>query len=1310
MKHVILVLLGLSLSFFPARAYYFRSYQVNDGLSHNSVWAVMQDSKGFMWFGTNDGLNRFDGKKFKVYRKKKGDSLSIGNNFIHCLKEDSQGRILIGTKRGFYLFNDKLETFRHIDLDKNIKDDVSVNAIMEDPFGNIWLACHGYGLYVLTPELTIKKHYLSGSDPYSLPSDYIWSIVQDYYGNIWLGTAGKGLVHFDSKEEKFTQMSLLKEQGINDFTIYSLYCDKDNNIWIGTATSGLICYTPNLQKTKHYMNHMLNIKSIIEYSDCKLIMGSEKGVVIFDRMTESLEQLNDDAFFDNMTDKSIFSIVRDKEGAFWIGTYFGGVNYYSPVFSSFRYCCNFPNNKSSKIIVSGFAENETGEVWIGTHNSGLYLFDPKNHCFKKTYDIGYHDIQAILLDSDKLYVSLYGKGIYILNIKNGQVSVFSDIGIEHPITSIVKTSKGQIFFASEVGVISMDASGTLKPLDYLTNIPVKCIAEGCDGSIWFATHSKGLIRLTSDNRWEVFVNNPDNPKSLPENNVNCVYQDFQYHIWVGTEGEGLVRFNIKEQTFEPILNDESGLPSNIIYSIQDDLDGNLWVSTGGGLVKISSDLKNIKKIAYIGDIERIQYNQNCVLRASDNNIYFGGTNGFITFNPKEITDNSNKPVVMVTGFQLAGKEINLSEQSPLKEVVSATKEITLRYDQSNFSFDFVALSYLFPEQNRYAYILEGFDKEWIYTSDNKAIYKNIPPGTYVFRVKGTNNDGVWSDKTADITVKIKPSFWLSGFMFGLYIVLAFGVILYFIWRYHRLIERKNQKKIFKYQMAKEKEIYEAKINFFTNIAHEIRTPLSLIVAPLEKIILSGDGNEQTKKNLEIIERNGNRLLELVNQLLDFRKIEEDMFNFKFKRQNVVRIVEKVYRQYYQTVKFNKLEISLEKEKDDIECNIDSESIYKIVSNLVSNAIKYAKSQILITVKERSGNLEIKIKDDGIGIEKKYMEKIFEPFFQIQSEDNAVRIGSGLGLSLSQSLAMKHNGKISIESEYGKNCIFTLTIPIVDGTKEEVQEMEVAVPEKSEKPKQSVVEAETKIIVVEDNTDMRTFLCENLSDKYVVFEAENGVQALNLVEKENIDIIISDIMMPEMDGLELCHRLKSNLAYSHLPLVLLSAKTDIPTKIEGLNQGADVYMEKPFSIEQLKAQISSIIENRENMRKNFIESPLQYFKQNVENNESADFVKKLNTIILENMSDDNFSIDGLSYQFAISRSNLHKKIKNITGMTPNDYIKLIRLNESARLLSTGKYKINEVCFMVGFNTPSYFSKCFFEQFKKLPKDFIQIINE
>lgn len=1313
MRHIFLIFIGLFLSLIPAHAYHFRSYQVEDGLSHNSVWAVMQDSRGFMWFGTNDGLNRFDGKKFKIFRRVQGDSLSIGNNFIHCLKEDSRGRFLIGTKQGLYLFDERQEKFEHIDLNRDQKDDASINAIMEDPSGNIWLACHGYGLYVLTPELTVKKHYLSNNKSYSLPSNYIWSIAQDYYGYIWLGTVGKGLVRFDPKKEQFTQIAGNKELNINDPVIYSLYCDIDNNIWIGTATSGLIRYNPKAEKATYYIDNVFNIKSIIEYSDHELIMGSDKGLVKFDRAQESFNLINDDSSFDNMTDNSIFSIARDKEGSFWIGTYFGGVNYYSPAINRFQYCYNSPNNSSKKNIISSFAENENGDIWIGTHNDGLYLFNPQNLNFKKLYDIGYHDVQSILLDHDKLYASLYGRGIKVLNVKNGQINTLANniSEINQTINSIFKTSKGQILFTSEGGVLSMDASGTLKKLDYLANTPIKDITEDYDGSIWFATHSRGLIRLTADNKWEVFTNNPDDPKSLPGNNINCVFQDSKFHIWAGTEGEGLALFDTKEKNFEPILNDQSGLPSNIIYSILDDSDGNLWVSTGGGLVKISSDLKSVKTFSYIGDIQRIQYNLNCALRASDNHLYFGGTNGFITFNPKEITDNLNKPAIIITGFQIASKEIVPSESSsPLRESIDITKKITLAYSQSTFSFDFVALSYLSPEQNKYAYILEGFDKEWHHTDNNKAIYMNIPAGTYTFRVKGTNNDGIWSDEVASIVIKINPPFWISNIMICLYIILAIGFILYFIRRYHRFIERKNQEKLFKYKTAKEKEIYESKINFFTNIAHEIRTPLSLIAAPLEKIILSGDGNEQTKNNLSIIERSANRLLELINQLLDFRKIEEDMFRFNFKKQNIIKIVEKVYQQYYQSAKFNKLEISLEVEKEDIECNIDAEAIYKIISNLIANAIKYAKSQIKITVKEVDGNLQICVKDDGIGIEEKFKEKIFEPFFQIQDKDNAVRTGSGLGLSLSQSLALKHGGEISIESEYGKNCHFTLTLPIVAG--DTIQDTEDVTADKESTVAEHTAgePGNAKILIVEDNADMRTFLCESLNDNYIVFEAENGIKALDIIEKENIDIIISDIMMPEMDGLELCNKLKNDPAYSHLPLILLSAKTDVSTKVEGLSKGADVYMEKPFSIEQLKAQVNSIIENRNNIRQNFIKSPLQYFKHNSENNESAEFVKKLNSIILENMSDENFSIDSLSYQFAISRSNLHKKIKNITGMTPNDYIKLIRLNESAQMLSTGKYKINEVCFLVGFNTPSYFSKCFYDQFGKLPKDFIQTTNE
>ncbi|MCD8317867.1 MAG: response regulator [Paraprevotella sp.] len=1314
MKHYhamryIFLLLSLFFSSHIAWGYHFRNYQVKDGLSHNSVWAVMQDHKGFMWFGTNDGLNRFDGKDFKIFRKIKGDSLSIGNNFIHCLKENSRGRLLVGTKQGLYVYNEKTENFIHVDLGQKDKDDASINSIMEDPAGNFWLACHGYGLYLLSPDLKVKKHYLHKDNSYSsLPTNYIWSLVQDDSCNIWLGTVGYGLVRLSPKDGKFVQIPQIAGGDAKGMVIYSLYRDIDNNIWIGTSDNGLIRYTPKSGIAVHYMPGILNIKSIIEYSDHELIMGSDKGLVTFDRVSGKYVLINEESVFDNMSDNSIFSIVRDREGAFWIGTYFGGVNYFSPAINRFQYYYNVPlSNSQKKNIISCFAEGENGNVWVGTHDDGLYLFNHREQRFKKPFHVGYHDVQSILLDGNKLYMGLYGKGIMVLDVRSGRVlDLLTEAFPDHMqmINSIFKTSEGNLLFASENGVTSMNSAGAMERLDKLKGVPVKGIAETYDGSIWFATHTRGLMRMDAHKRWEVFMNRAEDSTSIPGNNVNCVFQDMKYRVWAGTEGEELALFNAKKKDFEVVLDDKCGLPSNIIYSILNDAEGNLWVSTGGGLAKISPDLKSIKTYTYINEIQQIQYNVNCALRSSDNHLYFGGTNGFITFNPAMETDNQVKPVIMITELKIDNRVVTPSdEDSPLEESITQTQRLVLNHNQSTFGFKFVSLRYQSPKQNRYAYMLEGVDKSWNYTNDGSVSYMNIPPSNYVFRVKGTNNDGIWSNE-ASIAIRINPPLWKSIPMLCLYILLAIAFVAYFVLRYYRLLERKNKEKIFKYQVAKEKEMYELKIIFFTNIAHEIRTPLSLIVAPLEKVILSGDGTEQTKSNLKMIERNANRLLELVNQLLDFRKIEENMFHFNFKKQNIVKVVRKVYMQYSQNAKFNKLDISLDVEAEDMECNMDSESVYKILSNLIANAIKYARTRIDITVRTSEGNILVAVRDNGNGIEEKFTERIFEPFFQVQDKDNAVRSGSGLGLSLSQSLAVKHGGKISVESEYGHYCCFTFSLPALPAG-ETVAEAETEV---QDLPAPEPVETNTgtRVLVVEDNPDMLAFLCENLGDDYEVFRATKGVEALSVVEKENVDVIISDIMMPEMDGLELCSRLKTNMAYSHLPLIILSAKTDTSTKVDSMNKGADVYMDKPFSIEQLKAQVNSIIENRNHIQKKIIESPLLYLKRHTENNESTKFVRKLNDVILKNMSDEKFSIDGLSELFAICRSNLHKKIKNITGMTPNDYIKLVRLNESARLLSTGKYKINEVCYLVGFNTPSYFSKCFFEHFGKLPKDFIQ----
>ncbi|MDR1683800.1 MAG: response regulator, partial [Candidatus Symbiothrix sp.] len=1150
-------------------------------------------------------------QSFKIFKRQPDKAFSIGNNFIHCLKEDSQNRFLVGTKQGLFRFDRDTEKFYPIDLGirKGKEEEVSVNAIYEDPNGQIWLTCHGQGIYVLNPDLSIKKHYTANGKPNAIPSNFIWTIAQDYTGQFWLGSVGAGLIRFDLKKEIFTRVDKHSDLGITDQTVFSLYCDCNNNLWIGTASQGLYRYNYRTGKVTNYMNReALNIKSIIEYSETELIMGSDKGLVLFNRISEQYTFLNNDA--DNLTDTSIFSIVRDNEGSFWIGTYFGGVNYFSPAINKFHYTYNTPARSVKKNIISCFAEDENGKIWIGTYNDGLSLFNPQTNAFETIrYHIGYHNIQDLLLDGHHLYISLYGMSVSVLNLKTGSVSPLTNDSVGRclrSVNTIFKRSDGLFFFGLENdGILTWNPkSKTFNKLKPLSGMPIKDICEDYNGNVWIATHANGLWRLNLEGQMKSFTYHPNDPAALPTNNINCVFEDSKFRIWIGAESEGLLLYNETDGRFESVLNEAGGLPSNIIYSILDDNENNIWVATGGGLIKFNPDTKNIKTFGFIGDIQKIRYNPKGALRTGSNHIYFGGTNGFIHFNPKEIVNNEQIPPIEITGLQIAYREVFSNKNS---------QKITLKYSQSAFGFDFVALSYLSPKHNQYAYRLEGFENEWHFGNEPHASYMNIPAGEYVFRVKGTNNDGVWNDDGASIRIRVKPPFWFASWMILIYITLTAVGLFYAVRNYKHRIEARNQEDLFKYKTRKEKEIYEAKINFFTNIAHEIRTPLSLIIAPLENIMLSGDGNRETKNNLQIIQTNTNRLLVLINQLLDFRKMEENMFRFKFKKCDVPKIVRDVYNQYAPSAKINRIEMTVSEDAGIEKCVVDKEAVYKIVSNLASNAVKFAKEKINIRIELKGNDLLISVEDDGPGLDKKYIDKIFEPFFQIQNKENGMKTGSGLGLSLSQSLAAKHNGRIEVESTPGNGAKFTFVLPVVSELIE--QESEPAV-EPVEKTTGMHDESGLKILIVEDNSDLRAFITSNLNDKNTVLEAQNGLQALELVEKETIDIIISDIMMPEMDGLELCNVLKTNPAYSHLPLVLLSAKTDTPTKIDGLNKGADVYMEKPFSMEQLKAQIHTIIDNRNKLRENFIQSPLSYFMHpKIENDENAEFIEKLNKNIL-----------------------------------------------------------------------------------------------
>lgn len=1288
----------ISISFLMTISVYgshFRNYQVENGLSHNSVWYVMQDHRGFVWFGTKDGLNRYDGKHFKIYKNNVDDPNSIGHNFIHCIKEDSQKRLLVGTRKGLYLYNEKQDNFTHIKID----EDININDIMEDRDGNIWVACHGNGLFRLSSDLKVEKHYISDGSPHSIPMNFIWTIISDNIGNLWLGTAGKGLVHFDKKNEHFTPIIDRMNLNINNQSIYSIYCDQSNCLWIGTSTNGLFKYNYINGQSSRYLEGMSSVKSIIKYSNDELIMGSDKGLILFDKKTETYQIIKEDMSDDNATDNSIFSIARDREGSFWIGTYFSGVNFFSPSTNNFLFFREISEKINQKHIISSMVEDGNGNILISTHNNNIiYKYNPTTRIIDKAFTMDYYNIQSMLRDGNKLYVSTFGRKVHVISIDNGRILEEIDVRtIEGQ--SIFKTSDGRILLSKEAGGCAYrDADGSLKDFKELEGISVIAITEDLSGTLWFLTHNEGLIYIKPNKEWGN-ISEGINDKHIAKNNLSSFLFDTKNRLWIGTKNAGILLFDPITNKVINVFNVSGGMPSNIINSILNDKDGNIWASTGKGIVRIDITTNELRTFIYAG--KELQYNTKCALKSSANKLYFAGAKGFISLNPEQITLNENIPPIYITGFKIYNKDISLGD------ALEETNEIELEYNQTNFSFEFAALSFSFPESNHYAYILEGFDKDWNYTTDNVAQYMNIPAGKYIFKVKGTNNDGVWNNDGVSIIIIVKPPFWMNTYMIILYILIVTGIVIYSIRRYQQFLNRKNEEQQYKYQVVKEKEIYESKINFFTNIAHEIRTPLSLITAPLESIIQSKEGSPQTQKHLGTMERNTNRLLDLVNQLLDFRKIEHDMFLLNSQNHDIVKIVKKVFDQYQRDTE--DVTMTLDVPKGVVMSCLDSEALYKIISNLMSNAVKFTKNQIDVKLETNNQIIFISVEDNGHGIEEDCVDRIFEPFYQVQTSNTYGNEGSGLGLSLAQSLANKLGGDIYVQSTQKEGSVFILELPIIEPKEDENSLKDENKTTKSSTDEVEIIETEDSqtILIVEDNKELRDFMKDCLEDHYTIIESENGLDALKLLDSNNFDVIISDIMMPKMDGLEFCHELKSDPAYSHIPIILLSAKTDTTTKIEGLKKGADIYMEKPFSIEQLKAQVASIIENRANVREKLRQAPLVYFKQNTnDSHENADFVERLNNFILQNMSDENFSIDSLSREFAISRTNFQKKIKSITGITPNDYIKLIRLNKSAELLSTGKYRINEVCLEVGFNTPSYFSKCFYEHFGKLPKDFIQ----
>ena len=1310
------ILLGLILCLLTnniiGRDYYFKNYKVEEGLSQNSVYCILQDHMGFMWFGTNDGLNRFDGYNFKNFRHS-NDSTGLGSNKITALHEMPDGNIYIGTANGLYIYDPLTELISKFKYTFSNNETIHsrITSLTQDNNNNLWFSTQNQGIIKYSTSNHQIWHY--SAEDGGLPFNNINRIFIDSQQRIWLSLAN-ALCLYNPSLEQITYLNLFNDghHTQNDY-VTKIYEDDQNEIWIGTDNSGLFHYKRELSNFENYFgkdsdHYLPHIHDIYEISQGELIIGSDKSPIVFNPNSNKLEEITPSNNAGALNDQSIYCFYKDREGGLWLGSYFGGVNYLAPPIKPVELYQQSSYNLSGKAI-SRFCEMPNGNIWVASEDGGLNLFDIHTKSF--TNYLKGNNVQALCLDKENLWIGTFGYGLFKMDIHSKKVSQFDfkyeGVSTLH-IKSIFKDSKNNVWLGTNAGLFVYNKSvDSFILYNHTRGLFIWDILEDNDGKIWFCTSGNGLYKLTSESGKLInYRHISSDNTSLPEDNVLTICKDIKGNIWAASEEKGFCMYNPLKDNFTRYNNIE-GYSNRLIYSILSDASNKIWLATSNGLFKFDPVTNKIAMFTNSDGLQSNQFNFNSGYRATNGKLYFGGVNGFNAFFPDQLKLNTYAPPVKIIKLQLFNKEVEINGPSEiLNKAIFQTEEITLKHKQNVFSFDFVALSYVNSANNQYAYMMEGFDKQWQTASlHRRATYTNLPAGTYVFKVKGANSDWYWNDTPAQIIVNIKPPFWRTIYAYFGYLIILILLVYAIVYNSIRKERRKQEAINIKSNMDREKSLYNSQMNFFTNIAHEIRTPLTLIKAPVEDILKSPNLPLNIKENLLIVDKNTNSLFNLVTELLDFRKTEHELKSKTHVPLNILSILKEAAERASSSALSLNINLVLQSATDEIIVNGNREVIDKIIMNLISNALKFASSQITLSVKKEQDSAFIQIKDDGIGVPANKSESIFQPFTKISENENKNKTGMGLGLSYAKSLAQLHKGSLELDTTYQNGACFNLLLPL--SSDEESLSYQKHLKPKNNELNSNLLKGQkhtNTILVVEDNDDLRNFITKSLSEKYSVLNAADGQQALDLLANNSVSLVITDVMMPVMDGLELTKIIKTKVDYSHIPVIMLTAKTTNNAKIEGYEVGADAYIDKPFAMDLLKVRIINLLENRERLLAKFQGLPLVKSSTIANTKTDVEFIERMKETIIQHILDENFNVDILASHLNMSRSGLFAKIKGISGLSPLDYIKLERLKKAAEYLMEDKYLWSDIAQMIGYSTPSYFSKEFKKQFGVTPRDF------
>lgn len=1316
--------------------YRFTHITSKEGLPHQQVEAMAFDNKGYLWIGTRNGLSRYDGYSMVTYYNNGPDDInSLCHNFVRALYFDSKGRLWIGTPGGICRFREDSEDFKCYDTH-------GISSIVEDKQNRIF--CSGAELYAYDEQKDEFRMIERAN------SEYIISLASDSKGQLFLST-NQSIFYYDSSFSKTTQID---SKYFADFVtgvdgIIPLKFDSKGRLWVGRNGKGVSCIDLTTGECRIYTPHEISngtVRTIAEDKEHKIWLGTEKGITVID--PDGTIDIIRQNFIDKnkLNDNAIYTIVPDKNDNIWIGTYFGGINILLKNNDQFQWVePGYSNTNVRGKAVRKIIELQNNVLWIATEDGGINIYDTNKNTvtlFDRIPHLG-HNIHCLFFDeaTDDLWIGTFRNGLFRYNMKSKSCVHYMPnklTGLESDAIFSITKQDDKLWIGTTHGLRYFDSENNkFEKINHpiLDSFFIYCLLIDKDKNLWVGTNNQGLYSIDYSTN-EVRGWTSDTQNDLKDDYITCLYQDSSNKIWLGTNNDGLHYIDPLDLKIRS-LDNELSLSKSSICSIIEDKIGNLWVSTSQGLYKFNLERNALIRYTAEDGLPTNQFNFDSSIQAQDGRLYFGSVNGLISFDPEVLKSNSGPFPVHLGHLTINNETMSThTENSPLTAALDDMDTLVLSYGQSrSFSIDYLAVSLENPRSLNYQVRLNGVDKDWRNAGqERKFVGLKLSPGTYNLQIRANNSNEGWEQAPVkSLTIVIEPPFYRSTWAYIIYFLVIVSVLFVAYRIFSIRLHEKNVIRLAKMEKEKLEEINKEKIEFFTTVSHELKTPLSLIMAPLKYIAQQQELSEESMKRLDIAIKNTNKMVGIIDELVTFNKVESGNSQFFLQEGNPLDFIENTAMMFKENAQQKNISLFIHCENNGEDVWFSPLYVERITNNLLSNALKFTPANGKVIVKAEITNkpdgyvyLRIEVSDTGIGIVKEEIDNIFSKYYQTKRGHNVNNKGWGIGLALVKRLTEIHKGSISVDSTIGKGSTFVVYLNVTAEAfdpKVRINDDKMVVPLSKyvyEKPslvykpgedspemvaEKEPVDTQMSILIVEDNKELLQFLFDYFSPRYNVYTAENGKEGLEIAQKSPIQLVISDVMMPEMDGFTLCNILKNDIQTSHIPVILLTAKSDTEDVVKGYESGAEAYVSKPFDPQILELQMNNIIRNRKINQAQIVNADKADIEDSSLSKFDKDFINRINELIDNNLDDSEFSITSITQQLGISRSLLHVKMKSLLNMSTGDYIRKKRLNKACALLCEG-YNVSETAYKTGFSDPNYFSKTFKKEIGITPTEYLE----